>query len=170
MSMRQVLDIVEALLQDETVGLRPLVERLAVSLPNAPTGDPGPISADFTYFRGHLPGLRPTNGGGNIMLRPQSGDAKNRLLEGAREGVSRIEVGYETFGSPEDNVNQATLVLTALRQCLDGLREFADANVARFGPSVVDVDETMEYNFGDFDGPTVYGFLARFPITEWSNE
>lgn len=171
MSMRQVLDIVDALLKDESVGLRATTERLAVSLPNVSPGNPEPVSGDFAFYRGKLPGIRPTNHRGNVMLRPARGNANNRLGGNVREGAQVIDIGFETFGaSDDDQVDEATLVLGALRQCLDGLREFSDANLARFGTSIIDVDEAMDYRFGDFDGPTSYGFLATISIQEISSE
>lgn len=169
MSVRQTLAIVEALLQDDALGLRPTVERLAASLPNAPTGDPGPLSADFTFFRGQLPGIRPANGGGNVMLRPTRWNTNTRIGADVREGTATIEIGFEYFGaSPADNVDEVTLVATALAQCLDQLRDFSDAHRSEFGACIVDVVPGMDWSFGDFEGPSSYGFIARVAVQEFS--
>jgi hypothetical protein len=176
MSQRQALAIVQALLEDETLGLRAKTEALASSLPNAPTGNPGPLSADFAFYRGALPGaLRPTTRG-NVMLRPVRWITNPRIGQdagsgGVREGTAPIEIGFETFGaSHEDNVDEATLVATALVQCLDGIREFADANKTRFGACVVGIAPGMDFSFGDFEGPASYGFLARITVEEESQD
>lgn len=168
MSARQTLAIVEALLMDETVGLRARTESLAATLPNAPTGDPGPLSSDFTFYRGQLPGLRPANGGGNIMLRPMRWITNRRIGADVREGMSSIDIGFEYFGaSPRDNVDEISLVSTALAQCLDGLRDFADAHITEFGAGIVDV-AGMDWTFGDYEGATAYGFICRLSVEEYS--
>jgi hypothetical protein len=168
MSQREVLATIEALLRDETQGLRATVESLATSLTDLAPADPGPYSSEFTFYRGQLPGTRPTNGGGNVMLRPTRWQPNSRYTGMVqREASASIEIGFECFGmSAADNVNEATLVATALAQVLDRIRDYSDAHKA----TVVDFvpDSPMDFSFGDFEGPTSYGFIARFSIRELS--
>lgn len=168
MSQREVLALMDTYLKDETVGLSATVERLA-SLPNLSLGKPGPLSSGFNFYRGKLPGMRPAGGGGgNVMLRPvrwlpEVSDVVSNLL---RVGMAAFEIGFETFtASPDDAVDEATLVATALAQMMDGLRAYSDAQQG----TVEAVQSPMDFSFGDFEGPTSYGFLARITITELSS-
>lgn len=169
MSQRQTLAIVQALLEDESLGLRATVERLAATLPNAPTGDPGPLSADFAFYRGALPGVMRPATSANVMLRPVRWVTNPRLGGNVREGVASIDVGFEmTSASLGDRVDEVALVATALVQCLDGLRDYSDAHAATYGSVIVDVNPGIDFSFADFEGPNTYGFLARFSVQELS--
>jgi hypothetical protein len=90
-----------------------------------------------------------------------------------REGTAPILIGFETFSaSHEDNIDEATLVATALVQCLvDQLADYSAAHETVYGKCVVGVPENgVDVSFGDFEGPTSFGFLARISITEYSSD
>lgn len=170
MSQRQVMAIVLAMLQDDEAGLRTRVDQLAASLPNAPTGNPGPLSEDFAFYRGALPGAIRDGTRGNILVTPARWVTNPRYADSdMREGTVQLEIGYETgSASHEDNVDQALLVATALAQCMDSLRPFNDAHRNEFGDCVKDVAEGADFSFGDFEGGTTYGFVSRWTILEGS--
>lgn len=103
------------------------------------------------------------------MLRPVRWNTNERIGADVREGTATIEVGFEYFAaSPEDNVDEVTLVATALAQCLDQLRDFSDAHQSQFGSCVVGLLPGMDWSFGDFEGPTSYGFICRVSVSELS--
>jgi hypothetical protein len=170
MSQRQTLAIIEALLRDEAVGLRARVESLSTTLPNAPTGNPGPLSADFEFWRGALPGVIRPSTRGNVMLRPVRWVTNTRIGNDVREGTAQVEIGFETTSaSHEDNVNEAMLVADALARCLDGLYDYAEANKTTYGLVIVGIPERgIDISLGDFEGVVTYGFLARITIQEYS--
>lgn len=171
MSQRQVLSIVDAMLKDDTYGLAAKIDALALALPGAPLGQPGPLSSQLTFYKGKLPGIRPTNGGGNVMIRPARWVTNTRIADTLREGSAPIEVGYETFSaSDNDNVDQATLVATALVQCFDSLVEYGYVHRKDFGDCIKNVAEGIDFSFGDFEGPTSYGFICRATIQEVSSD
>lgn len=172
MSMRQVLDLVEALLADETVGLRPTVERLAVSLPNAPQGAPGPLSVDFNFMRAPLDGeLKPTTRG-NVSITPDRWITNPQLMSGAREGTASVFIDFESSSASRDDlVDEATLVATATAQCLvDGLRLYSEVRQTQYGMTVADVAPGVDVAFRYWDGPMTYGFRMIVTIEEYANE
>src|SRR4051812_6231614 len=118
MSQREVLRLVDLLLKDDSVGLSATVQSLAATLPNMALGNPGPLSADFTFYRGKLPGMRPASGG-NVMLAPVRWLPNPQYVPSnlVREAAVSFTIGFECFAaSPDDNVDQATLVATAVAQ------------------------------------------------------
>jgi hypothetical protein len=174
MSARQVMDITEALFMDETVGLAATMQRLAASLPNAPTGNPDPPSADFQFMRSPPDGTLKQATRGNVAIIADEWETNPRIGNDWREGMVTMLIDFEsTSASLADAHNQAALVATAMAQCfIDSIREFSDvpANRVRFGACVVGVEPKVRIQFRYFEGPMTYGFRMRVTVQELSDE
>jgi hypothetical protein len=160
-SQRQVLVTVLALLQDNGVGLKAKTDALAGQSSST-------IRSDFTFTKWALRGPLNPAAAPNVMLRPRLWRPEQKLAAYPdRTSTCLIEIGYEYFGTDADEIQEnLTIVATALAQSLDGLRDFSDAHAG----SIVDVNDPLEFQFGEFAGPTSAGFLARATILERSSQ
>jgi hypothetical protein len=180
MSMRQVLDTVDALLKDDALGLTATTIAFADGHPEI-VGMPGPLRADYNFVKWALPGqsMRPTQYAGNVMLAPvDAGDENNGPGGTISENVAIIEVGFETFGASTDDVqNQLMLTYVALRQMLFGtpqrmgLIEYAQQMVSgvRRG-TIYEIANPVRFRFAQYESATSGGWLASITILERSTE
>jgi hypothetical protein len=162
MSEHQVLATIDALLKDAGVGLKAKVDALVILLGPATT-----IRSDFNFVKWALRGRANPSQAPNVMLAPRRWTPDQKLPnKPQRDAWCEIEIGLETFGTdPAQIQDEVTIWATALAQCIDGLRAFSDAN----GGTVVDVDDPLSFQFGEFTGPASSGFLARVTVLERSS-
>lgn len=160
MSQKQVLATVDGLLKDAVRGLTAKATALAA-------GDPT-ILTDFNFVRWALGGTMQPATKPNVMSRPGSWTPQTRNdANPHRDAFAAIEIGYEFFGADPDAIQaNVALVATALAQVIDELVQYS----VDTGGTVVDVQEPIEFLFGQFAGPTSHGFLARVTVFERSSE
>ena len=160
MSQKQVLATVEALLQDGARGLTAKATALAA-------GD-GTIQTNFRFVRWALAGTMQPATAPNVMVRPGAWRPQTRNdANPHRDAFAAIEIGYEFFGADPDAIQaNVALVATALAQVLDELVDYADDT----GGTIANIEEPIEFLFGQFTGPTSHGFLARVTVFERSSE
>jgi hypothetical protein len=85
---------------------------------------------------------------------------------GHRDAFVDIEIGYEYFGGVLTQIqNNVAIVATALAQVLDQLRAYSDAHAG----TIIEVDNSVRYDFGQFAGPTSHGFIATITVQERSS-
>lgn len=160
MSQLEILATFDALLTDATRGLQAKAAALAA-------GDTE-IMSTFELVPWALAGtMRPATQV-NVMLRPGSwrADAKN-IARPERDAVAQVEIGVELFAAdPVVIQKNVTLIATALAQVVDDIVDYARET----GGTIYDVDDPMEFLFGQFTGPTSHGFLARVTVLERSSQ
>lgn len=165
MSQRDVLATTDALLRDPAAGLTAKVDALVV-LETDSLGDIG-IRSDFNFVKWALRGVANPSQSPNVMLRPRRWSPDQKLPgKPQRDARGEIEIGFETFGTdPAEIQENVTMVATGLAQCIDGLRDYSDAH----GGTVLDVEDPLVFEFGEFAGPASAGFLARVRVLERSS-
>ena len=160
MSQAQVLETTRALFEDPALGLRAKVIALAA-------GDPA-ILTDFAFVKWALAGTMQAATKVNVMIRPGSWrpDVKNQGRP-HRDAFAQFEVGLELFAADPDTIQaNVALMATAVAQVIDELVEYS----ADTGGTIADVDDPIEFLFGQFATPTSHGFLARVTVFERSTE
>jgi hypothetical protein len=160
MSARQVRKTVRALLKDATVGLSPAV----VDLAN--TEGVSSISSDFNYLRGQLTGKMLPTGQPNITVDARNWRPEQKVVKQQRDSRVLVEIrGEFSSADPDQLEDQRDLTVIALVKCLDGLREYSDAN----GGTILDVEDPYNIDIGLFGGPiTTEGFICNFTVLERS--
>lgn len=161
MSQSEVIATTRALLEDATLGFKAKLAALAA-------GNPIAVSSEMRFVKWALAGTMQQATMANVMLRPGTWrpDAKN---DGRphRDAFASIEVGFETFAADPDVIQEtAILAATALAQVLDGLVDYAQLN----GGTIADIEDPIQFEFGQFVGPTSNGFLARVTLFERSSQ
>lgn len=173
MSMRQVLDTVDALLKDDALGLTATTIAFAAQHPEI-VGNPGPLGADFNFVKWALPGqaIRPTQYAGNVMLAPVSWNGNTRDPGTTRRDARAVvEIGFECFaGSTDDLQSQLVLVFTALLQVLDRLVDWSvtKINGVPRGP-IYEVD-SVTAQWAQYASATSGGWLATVTLLERSSD
>lgn len=166
MSIREVLDTVEALLKDDALGLSATTIAFAATHPEI-QGDPGPLSADFNFLPWALTGQpHPTYKGGNVMLAPADWDGNVKVFGDApnRQATTAIQIGFETFSaSLADIQSQLKLVVSSLLRVLDRLVNYSTTHAG----TIYEVDRVY-IQFAQYPGPTAGGFLATVTLKEES--
>lgn len=159
MSVPQVLATVNGLLADGALGLSARVTALAA-------GD-STIQAVFSYVPWALEGPLKDTRTPNVMLRPRNWRPDVKAGDtGHRDAYVDIEIGYEYFGGVLTQIqNNVAIVATALAQVLDQLRAYSDAHAG----TILEVDNSVRYDFGQFAGPTSHGFIATITVQERSS-
>ncbi len=130
-------------------------------------GDVPRIQTVFGYVPWALEGPLKDTRAPNIMTRPRNWRPEVKKGDTAhRDAWVDIEIGYEYFGGVladiQDNV---AIVATALAQVLDQLRAYSDAHAG----TIIEVDDSVRYDFGQFAGPTSHGFIATITVQERSS-
>jgi hypothetical protein len=158
MSAPQVLATVNALLADEVRGLSVYVAALA-------DGDDA-ITSAFNYIPWAMEGPLRDSRSPNVMVRPRNWRPEVKKGDTAhRDAWLDLEIGYEYFGGVLVSIqNNVATVATALAQVLDQLRAYSDAT----GGTIIEVEDSVRYDFGQFAGPTSHGFIATITIQERS--
>lgn len=160
MSQDQVLATARALFEDPALGLRAKVIALAA-------GNPA-ILTDFAFVRWALAGTMQAATKVNVMIRPGAW-RPNPKNEGRpqRDATASIEIGLELFAADPDVIqNNVALMATAVAQVLDELVPYSHAT----GGTILDLEDPIEFLFGQFAGPTSHGFLARVTVFERSTQ
>jgi hypothetical protein len=159
MSQHQVLALLDDCLKDASVGLAARVAALA------PTSlKPTLIRTEFNFVPWKLSGVMQRTNVPNAMTRPGQWHAKLKQA-GGRDALSVVQFGVEWFDADAITLQEnVTITATALAQVLDGLRDYSDAH----GGTVIDVLDPIDFQFGEFTGPTSSGFLATITIEERS--
>lgn len=156
MSLRNVLDTLNAALQDSATGL---AARAALEAGSAN------INTDYSFDAWLLSGeLQPATGP-RVSFAPSGGGATLKLQsEGFRDGDWAIDIFYETFSAdPIDIQDNIAVNATALLQVLDTLREYSDAH----GGTIAQVREPVGFRFGSFAGiSSANGFTCTVTISE----
>jgi hypothetical protein len=159
MSMPQILATLKEALLDPDVGFTQAVESLA---------EPGSavIRSDFALIDWILSGRPTDTRAPNLMVRPRRWvPVGNASDTGHRDALAELEIGYEYFGAEPDDIQEnVTLAATAIAKVIDQLRAFSDAT----GGTIIDVQDPIAYDFGQFTGPTSHGFLATLTLSERS--
>lgn len=161
MSMAEILTTVDAALRDGSVGLVARVTALAPA--------DARILRAFAFVPWSL-----DNGGirdariPNVMLRPVRWlPEPKRQDTGHRDADAQVQVGYEYFGTVAADIQDNTAILaTALAQVADALPDY----VAAHGGTIYEVQDPIDYDFGQFAGPTSHGFLATITLKERSTQ
>jgi hypothetical protein len=166
MSQRQVLTVLDALLQDAEQGLGITVDRLSSAM-----GAGATLRSDFNFGTWALPGIAQPTTRGNVVLRPIAWRPMPLYADRIRDAECDIEISFETFAAePNDITNEVLLVSLALTKVLDQLREYSDKMVASYG-TVIDLTgdpPRYAFSYGEFAGPTSNGFVCRFSLNERS--
>lgn len=160
MSMREVLGLVDALLKDPVDGLAAMVESLEGSVET-------PVRSEFNFVPwGLQTEVVRQSAIPNVMLRPGTWTPNARYNgTNQRDARCRVVIGYETFHSELAVIqNEVAVVSAAVARMFDAVVEFS---VAR-GGTVYDVDDPMEFLFGQFAGVVSNGFLATITLLERS--
>lgn len=160
MSMPQILATIEGALNDPVLGLSAAASALA--------DDDARIRVDFLLIKWALAGTITDARSPNIMVRPRRWLAQTKLPDTLhRDAEAQVDFGYENFSSDtqtlQDNI---AIVATALAQVIDRLREYSDAT----GGTIIEVLDPVQYDFGQFAGPTSHGFLATITLLERSTQ
>jgi hypothetical protein len=143
MSMREVLVLVDALLQDPTYGLAAMVDSLEGAVPTK-------VRSEFNFVAWGLRTevVRQTSKP-NVMLRPGTWTPNARYV-----GTNQLEVIQ----------NELALVATAVARVMDTLVAYSAAH----GGTVYDIEDPMQFLFGQFAGVVSNGFLATITLLERS--
>ena len=160
MSIRQVLATTRALLEDPVLGFKAKTVALAA-------GD-ATILTDLAFVKWSLQGTMQKATTVNVMMRPVSW-RPNPKNEGRphRDGFFGLEVAVEMFSAdPEIIENNVSLLAVALAQAIDELLPYSVANAGTIG----DLEDPIDFQFGQFVGPTSHGFLCRFTGFERSSQ
>lgn len=159
MSARQVRKTVRALLEDPIVGLSSAVAALALA-ENTPD-----IKSDFHFVRGKLSGKMLPTGQPNISVDARNWRPEQKVAKPHRNARVILEVrGEFASANAEQLEDQRDITVIALVKCLDGLREYSDAN----GKVIVDVEDPYNIDIGEFGAPVLEGFLLAATILERS--
>jgi hypothetical protein len=160
-SARQVRKTVRALLEDPTLGLSQSVATLAAS-----EGAEG-IMTNFNFVRGKLSGKMLPSGHPNIAVDARKWQPEQKVVKSWRDSRVIAEIRAEfTNADPEQLEDQRDLTVIALVKCLDGLREYSDAN----GGTIMDVQDPYNIDIGEFGGPiTTEGFICAVTLLERSS-
>lgn len=161
MSQREILATVNALLQDAALGMAARTAALAGESDRV-------IATDFRFVKWVLAGKMQPATQPNLMTRPSRWlpDAKN---DGRphRDAGAQLEIGYEYFGADPDDIQEnVTIAATALAQVLDQLPGYAQDNAG----TVYDIEDPIDFQFGQFVGPASNGFLATVRVLERSSQ
>jgi hypothetical protein len=161
MSARQVRKTVRALLKDAVLGLKPTITDLAIADPVD-----SPIATDFNYVRGQLTGKMLPTGQPNITVDARNWRPEQKVVKPQRDSRVLVEIrGEFSSADPDQLEDQRDLTVIALVKCLDGLREYSDAN----GGTILDVEDPYNIDIGLFGGPiTTEGFICNFTVLERS--
>jgi hypothetical protein len=160
MSMREVLVLVDALLQDPTYGLAAMVDSLEGAVPTK-------VRSEFNFVAWGLRTevVRQTSKP-NVMLRPGTWTPNARYVgTNQRDARCEIVIGFETFHNELEVIqNELALVATAVARVMDTLVAYSAAH----GGTVYDIEDPMQFLFGQFAGVVSNGFLATITLLERS--
>jgi hypothetical protein len=160
MSVPQVLATYDGLLTDPVLGLSARIAALAA-------GDTPRIRTDFTRVPWALESPLKDTRTPNVMTRPRNWRPQVKKGDtGHRDAYVDLDTAYEYFGGVladiQDNV---AIVATALAQVLDCLRAYSDTHAG----TIIEVEDSVRYDFGQFVGPTSHGFIATITVQERSS-
>jgi hypothetical protein len=158
MSASSVVDLVVAMLRDETFGISAKLARVVSDR----AIDPSKVRTEFDVSRWRLPTPARTSTQANVMVR--SLEWRPNLIQGnLRDAVMTLQVGAEWFNADDANLFLCVdLTADALALAFDGLRDYSDLNRS----TVIDVIDPIVMAFGQFEGPVSHGFLATIQIQE----
>lgn len=160
MSARQVRKTVRALLEDPELGLKPALESLAAS-------EGVDVVSDFNFVRGALSGKMLPSGAPNISVDARTWRPEQKVVKPNRDSRVTVDIRAEFVSAdPQQLEDQRDLTAIAVVKCLDGLREYSDAN----GGTILDVEDPYSVSIGEFGGPVVTeGFVCSFTLLERSS-
>jgi hypothetical protein len=157
-SMDEILTTADELLKDDALGLSARVLDLAA-------GDAS-VRADFAFGKWALAGTMNDTRSPNLMLRPGTWSATAKRSDlGHRDARGQIVLGYEFFGAdPLAIQRNVALLATAIAQVIDQLVDYSVAT----GGTIYEVEDPIDFAFGQFAGPTSNGLIATITVLERS--
>lgn len=165
MSARQVLKTVDEMAADAAVGF-------VITLAALIAADPPPVGVALRSET-EISRRRPQG-----QMKPATSPQLSFNVTGAtttavqppfqRDGRVRITARYEVTEADENNLEyQVAYAAAALsKMFVENLRAYSDAH----GGTVVEIEDPIQFSFGQFEGPVADGFLAEITIIERSTE